>query len=144
MFCYRKLKSAKSFLTISVKVGSILGRLRSSKCIKRGFTFFRQIRHRFYQQNSEILTMVFCYQNCSSDQDFFLKFEAESQEFEITKTTYSNSERSELFLVTECFFNLFLEVSHIYTTIGIVRCTLGVGIVSITTKPYIPHKSLLQ
>ena len=32
----------------------------------------------------------------------------------------------------------------IYTTIGIVRCTLGVGIVSITTKPYIPHKSLLQ
>ena len=33
--------------------------------------------------------------------------------FEITRTIYSNSERSEQFLVTECFFNLFLEVSHI-------------------------------
>ena len=29
--------------------------------------------------------------------------------FEITRTIYSNSERSEQFLVTECFFNLFLE-----------------------------------
>ena len=34
--------------------------------------------------------------------------------FEITRTIYSNSERSEQFLVTECFFNLFLEVSHIW------------------------------
>jgi hypothetical protein len=33
--------------------------------------------------------------------------------FEITRTIYSNSERSEQFLVTECFFNLFLEVSHL-------------------------------
>ena len=33
--------------------------------------------------------------------------------FEITRTIYSNSERSEQFLVTECFFNLFLEVSQI-------------------------------
>jgi hypothetical protein len=32
---------------------------------------------------------------------------------EITRTMFSNSERSEQFLVTECFFNLFLEVSHI-------------------------------
>ena len=32
--------------------------------------------------------------------------------FEITRTIYSNSERSEQFLVTECFFNLFLEVSQ--------------------------------
>ena len=31
----------------------------------------------------------------------------------LTRTIYSNSERSEQFLVTECFFNLFLEVSHI-------------------------------
>ena len=36
------------------------------------------------------------------------------QNFEITTTIYSNSERSEQFLVTECFLNLFLEVSHIY------------------------------
>ena len=33
--------------------------------------------------------------------------------FEITITIYSNSERSEQFLVTECFLNLFLEVSHV-------------------------------
>ena len=33
--------------------------------------------------------------------------------FEITRTIFSNSERSEQFLVTECFFNLFLEVSQI-------------------------------
>ena len=30
--------------------------------------------------------------------------------FEITRTIYLNSERSEQFLVIECFFNLFLEV----------------------------------
>ena len=60
--------------------------------------------------------MVFCYQNCS---DLLwenivlvivkknLKFEAEGGEFakkfEITRTIYSNSERAEQFLVTECF-----------------------------------------
>ena len=33
--------------------------------------------------------------------------------FEITGTIYLNSERSEQFLATECFFNLFLEVSQI-------------------------------
>ena len=33
--------------------------------------------------------------------------------FEITKTIYSSSERSEQFLVTKCFFNLFLEISEI-------------------------------
>ena len=33
--------------------------------------------------------------------------------FEIARTICSNSERSEQFLVTECFFNLFLDVSYI-------------------------------
>ena len=33
--------------------------------------------------------------------------------FEITRTIYSNSERSEQFLVKECFFYFFLEVSQI-------------------------------
>jgi hypothetical protein len=46
-----------------------------------------------------------------------LKFEAEGREFvkvlESPEQFFSNSERSENFLVTECFFNLFLEVSHI-------------------------------
>ena len=46
--------------------------------------------------------------NCSSDREkLFWKL------FEITRTIYSNSERSEQFLVTECFFNLVLEVSQI-------------------------------
>ena len=57
--------------------------------------------------------MVFCYQNCSdllrekncsSNREKLLKFEAEGREFakkfEITRTIYSNSERSEQFLVT--------------------------------------------
>ena len=52
--------------------------------------------------------MLFCYQNCSSDQEKLLKFESEGREFakyfEITRTIYSNSERAEQFLVTECFF----------------------------------------
>ena len=43
-----------------------------------------------------------------------LKFKAESREFSKIWEIYSNSERSEQFLVTECFFNLFLEVSQIY------------------------------
>ena len=40
-------------------------------------------------------------------------FEWSRNNFEITRTIYSNSERSEQFLVTECIFNLFLEVSLI-------------------------------
>ena len=39
--------------------------------------------------------------------------EKNSKIFEIIRTICSNSERSEQFLVTECFFNLFLEVSQI-------------------------------
>ena len=46
--------------------------------------------------------------NCSGDLEKLLKFEAEGREFfkifEITRTIYSNSERSEQFLVTEWFF----------------------------------------
>ena len=42
--------------------------------------------------------------NCSSDREKLLKFEAEGREFaKNTGTIYSNSERSEQFLVTECF-----------------------------------------
>ena len=43
--------------------------------------------------------------NCSCDR--------EKKKIEITRTICSNSERSEQFLVTECFFNLFLEVSQV-------------------------------
>ena len=48
--------------------------------------------------------------NCSSDREKLLKFEAEGREFaNFLRSIYSNSERSEQCLVTECFFNLFLE-----------------------------------
>ena len=43
--------------------------------------------------------------NCSSDREKLLKFKAKGREFEfffeITRTIYSNSERSEQFMVTE-------------------------------------------
>ena len=66
------------------------------------------------KKNEKNYEMVFCYQNCSdllwenSRPSAFQKF------FSITRKIYSNSERSEQFLLTECFFNLFLEVSHTY------------------------------
>ena len=63
----------------------------------------------------------FC-ENC------FWKFSAFSLEFQeffsITGTIFSNSERSEKFLVTECFFNLFLEVSPIQK-IRTIRFQIG-------------------
>jgi hypothetical protein len=51
---------------------------------------------------------------CSSDQEKLLKFEAEGREFVKILRSLEKfvSERSEQFLVTECFFNLFLEVSR--------------------------------
>ena len=60
--------------------------------------------------------------NCFSDREKLLKFEAEGRESAKnlrsleppkTRTIYSNSERSEQFLLTGCFFTLFLEASHI-------------------------------
>jgi hypothetical protein len=58
--------------------------------------------------------------NCSCDQEKLLNFKAEGREFakflrslEQFIQTVQCSERSEQFLLTECFFNLFLEVSHI-------------------------------
>ena len=73
------------------------------------------------------LGMAFCYQN-SSDllwekivlviaKKFWnssLKAENLQKKLEITRTICSYSERSEQFLVTECFFNLFLEFSEIW------------------------------
>ena len=59
------------------------------------------------------LEMVFCYQNCS-DLLWEKIVPVIEKIFEITRTIYSNSERSEQLFVTECFFNLFLEVSVIW------------------------------
>ena len=81
--------------------------------------------------------IVFCYQNCSdllqqkkcySDWEQLLKFEAECREFEIflrsLEQIYSNSERSKPFLVTECFFNLFLQIGKIYWDLETFRKSL--------------------
>ena len=55
--------------------------------------------------------------NCSSDWEKKIEIRGWRaricKSFEITRTFCSNSERSEQFLVTECFFNLFLKVSQI-------------------------------
>ena len=57
--------------------------------------------------------------NCSSDREKLLKFEAEGREFAKFLRSLEQliqavkAERSEQYLVTECFFNLFLEASHI-------------------------------
>ena len=60
--------------------------------------------------------MVFCYRNCSELlwEKIVLAFEENfrnlglkariCKNFEITRTIYSSSEKSEQFLVTECFF----------------------------------------
>ena len=66
--------------------------------------------------------MVFCYQNCSDllREKIVLVIKKKLWGWrpriwkfvEITRTIYSNSERSEQFMVIECFFNLFLEVSR--------------------------------
>ena len=52
-------------------------------------------------------------ENCSSDRENLLKFKAEAENL-ITWTIYSNSERSENFLVTECFFHLFLGIQAVW------------------------------
>jgi hypothetical protein len=66
--------------------------------------------------------MVFCFQNCSdllrekncsSDREKALKFEAEGQEFANILISLEQFIQTVKFLLTECFFNLFLEVSHI-------------------------------
>ena len=51
------------------------------------------------------IVLTYCDKNCSGDRENLLKFKAEIQgeNFEITRTIYSKSERSLKFLVTECF-----------------------------------------
>ena len=72
--------------------------------------------------------IVFCYQNCSDllwekivlviEKNFWISRLRIFKIFEITRTIYSNSERSEQFLVTECFFNLFWRFRTMQIQIG--------------------------
>ena len=89
------------------------------------------------------IKMVFCYQNCFDllweknvlvNEKIFWnsRLKAENlQSFEITRTIHSNSERSEECLVTECFFNLFLEVSQI---LWIRTTRIQIGKIIVTQK----------
>ena len=84
--------------------------------------------------------MVFCYQNCADllwekivilIKKNFRGWEPRiCKNFEITTKIYSDSERSEHFLVTECFFNLFLEVSHVSWIRRIVHILYVLGLMS--------------
>ena len=51
--------------------------------------------------------------DCSSDREKLLKFEAQGQEFAKLLRSLEQFIQTEQFLVTESFFNLFLEVSQI-------------------------------
>ena len=61
------------------------------------------------------IVLTYCEKKNSSDREKLSRLKAENfqKKFEITRTIYSNSVKSEQILVTECFFNLFLEVSQI-------------------------------
>ena len=94
------------------------------KIIKDNRVFRPYLKTSLYKRNAggKRYEMVFCYQNCS---DLLVEkivlvikktFEIRGWRckiFEITWTIYSKSERSEQFLVTECFFNLLPEISQI-------------------------------
>ena len=68
------------------------------------------IKKKFDNGNGILLPKLFCptvRKNCSSDREKLFEFEAEGREFPKFLRTLeqlgSNSERSEQFLVTECF-----------------------------------------
>ena len=79
-----------------LSAGNSTNPLLPNKCLL-GFTVFPENRQ-----------IVFCFQNCSSDQEKPLKFEAEGREFakklrSLNRTIYSNSEKSEQFLKQNSF-----------------------------------------
>ena len=104
--------NSEQLKTISVRVE--LGRQYSKKCQSLLKSFFSRYSNLF------LLPKLFwptVRKNCSSDWEKTFEIRGWKLRifkiFEITWTIYSNSERSEQFLVTECFFKLFLEISQI-------------------------------
>ena len=78
--------------------------------------FFCKSYHLWYFVTKTVLT--YCEKKiCSSDQEKLLKFVAEGQEFAKVlgslEQFIKNSEKTEQFLVTECFHNSFMEVSQL-------------------------------
>jgi hypothetical protein len=70
--------------------------------------------------------MVFCTKIVLTycDREKLLKLEAEGREFASFLRSLEQFIQTEQFLVTECFFNLFLEVSHI-KKIGTIIIQIG-------------------
>ena len=87
---------------------------------KKGKNWFAFCLHSFLHCNGILLLKLSWYtvrKKCSSEwekkNDIRGWRPRICKNFEITRTIHSNSERSEQFLVTECFFNLFLVVFQI-------------------------------
>ena len=80
--------------------------------------FLPEKNKRFRVKNNDILLPKLFWptvrKNYSSDREKLLKFEAEGWIIDITRTIYSNSESSEQFMVTECFFIGINSVSGSY------------------------------
>ena len=77
-------------MTTASLIGNVVSKIFSTQCEKKNVLLIEKIFAKFF------------------------KFQPQScKRFEITRTIYSNSKRSEQFLVIECFFNLFLQVSNI-------------------------------
>ena len=82
-------------LLVFVSENLILYAFKIVSSVNTDIFFLRDRREvKWYFVTKIVLTDATVRKNCSS------------------RTIYSNSERSEQFLVTECFFNLFLEVYH--------------------------------
>ena len=84
-------------------------------CLMHVSLFFTASQ-KWYFVNKIVLT--YCEKICSSDREKSLKFETEGQEFAnflgVTRTVYTNSERSEQFWVTKCFFNYIVPEGFSY------------------------------
>ena len=137
----KKTRQNDSSQTAATKLGlfSISKQWRFNNCCQNSWTKMSQLsnfcgsnlhvrcnyRYETYLFDVAHWLMTFCYQNCSDllweeiviviEKNFWnSRLKAENlQIFEINWKIHSNSERSEQFLGTECFFNLFLEVSQI-------------------------------
>ena len=84
------------------------------KC-RIGYAFFALIQNKWYFGTK--IVVIYCEKKLFywSRKTFEVRGWRQRicKNFEITRTINSKSGRSEQFLITECFFNLFLEVSQI-------------------------------
>ena len=135
IFCNFKYESMNIFCILKI----MLTNFRALTCLHKQANMFNQFIYRldllalFFSIHSYIISWMCCGQihwyfvteivltYCEKKMFYQLRktFEIRGWRrrickiFEITRTIYSNIERPEQFLVTECFFYLLLEVSHI-------------------------------